>query len=206
MKPTQPTEINVNLISSSIFATLMFFAQVAVGLCLLMFAMHYFRPTQQYYTRDPQGQKNLLASLDRPNVTADSLIKWATLVATQIHTTDFANYDTNLKNISSSFTKDGYQSFLDILEQNDVEEAVKSKRIRITSIAINQAVILLESPDSWIIQVPLLITYQGMSQSSTQKYVASNLYVINVPTDQAKTGIGVNKLIENSDYNIQGMR
>lgn len=206
MKPAQPTEIDVSLISSSIFVTLTFFAQTAICLCLLIFAMHYFRPIQQYYVHDLDGQKNLVEILERPNVTADSLIKWATLVATEIHTTDFQNYDANLQNISNSFTTDGYQSFLNILAETNVESDVKSKDIRITSIAINQAVMLMEQPNAWVIQVPLLISYQGASQSSTQKYVASNLYVINVPTDQAKTGIGVNKLIETSDYNIQGMQ
>jgi len=204
MKQPQPTKIDVSLISSSIFVTLTFFAQLAIGLCLLMFMMHYFRPSQKYYIHTEAGQKKVIDGLERPNVTPEALIKWATLVATEIHTTDFQNYDLNLKNISSAFTKDGYQSYLNILEANDIESAVKSKDIRITSIAIHQAVILMETQSSWVIQVPLLISYQGASQSSTTKYVASNLYVINVPTDQATTGIGVNKLIEVSDYNITG--
>jgi hypothetical protein len=206
MTQIAPQTIDKDLISSSIFITLTLFSQITLCLCALIFTMHYLRPQQAYYIQNEADQTQLIQSMDRPNITPDALIKWATLVATEIHTTDFQNYDKNLQNISNVFTKDGYQSYLNILDATDVEKDVKFKKVDITSIAVSQSVMVYETDNEWLVQVPLLISYQANSENSSQKYVASNLYIKSVPTDQASTGIGVNKILEFNNYDIPGAK
>ena len=70
----------------------------------------------------------------------------------------------------------------------------------VSAVATGTAVILQEGPlrdvYTWRIQVPLLITYQGASTSSTQKEIAVSLLVTRVPTDQAPKGIGIAQVVD----------
>ena len=52
---------------------------------------------------------------------------------------------------------------------------------------------------SWKIQVPLLLTYQGASTTSTQKTIVVNVLVTRVPTNLAPKGIGISQVVD-GDY------
>ena len=160
-------------------------------ICIVI--VHKTRPDETYYIDDPAGNTTEVFPLSEPNVTPSSLIKWITQAATSIYTIDFYHYQDNIDSAKEYFTAAGYQDFMASLKaSNSLNKIIKDKLI-VSAVATGTAVILQEGP---LRDVPLLITYQGASTSSTQKEIAVSLLVTRVPTDQAPKGIGIAQVVD----------
>jgi len=191
--PAQPIAISSN---ATAFIGMQFFLLVALALVALMFIMHYFRPEPTYFIKDLNNNKLLVTTESKPNVSADGLVKWATLVATKMHTTDFFNYDKILSDLQADFTASGYKSLLAAFEQTNRRQDIIGKQIIVSCVAVDTGVVLAESPGEWVVQVPLLLTFQGASEGNTISYITSTLFIKEVPTNKAVKGIGVNKVLD----------
>jgi len=177
-----------------------FFTYLVVLSIICIVIVHKTRPDETYYIDDPAGNTTEVFPLSEPNVTPSSLIKWITQAATSIYTIDFYHYQDNIDSAKEYFTAAGYQDFMTSLKaSHSLNKIIKDKLI-VSAVATGTAVILQEGPlrdvYTWRIQVPLLITYQGASTSSTQKEIAVSLLVTRVPTDQAPKGIGIAQVVD----------
>ncbi len=181
-------------------AASVFFSYVAVLLIFMVLIVHATRGKERYYLNPPAGNPVEVFPLSEPNVTPSSMVKWATLAATSAYTIDFYHYQVNIDDLKEFFTTNGYRDFQNSLTSSgSLDKIIKSKLIQ-SAVAIDSAVILQEGPlrgvYTWRIQVPLLVTYQGASTSSTKKTIAVSLLVTRVPTDEAPKGIGIAQIVD----------
>ncbi len=193
-----------SLVTVSIFSSIYLFMLVSICLTVVLWFLQYNRPVVKYYVADINNDKNYISVMDEPSVSPDAILKWATIVAIQSNSTDFYNFEKNLEELKPNFTKAGYRSYLDEIANVQLEKDIKQKSIVMSAVSTSKAVIIQELEDSWLIQVPLLVTWQGASEYSTKKYLASNLYVVKVSTDVAVKGIGINQVTQVNNSTLPG--
>jgi intracellular multiplication protein IcmL len=179
-----------------------FFIYTILLMVFLIFVVNATRAKETYFVDDQAGNITEVFPLDQPNVTSASLQKWVTQAATSVYTIDFYHYQDNIDALKEYFTIAGYKDFLASLAASNSLKTIVSDNLIVSAVATGAAVILQEGPlrniYTWRIQVPLLLTYQGASTSSTQKSIAVSLLVTRVPTDQAPKGIGIAQIVDSN--------
>lgn len=181
---------------------------VFIGLLSLVIAIlaFYMRAPQRYFVYSPSNVETELFPLNEPNVTPSSLIKWATMAATSAYTLDFYQYQANIDALREFFTTDGYAKYLQSLDASDSLSRIISEKLIVSAVATDTAVILQEGELSgvytWRLQIPLLLSYQGASESSVQKTIVVSLIITRVPTTDAPKGIGIAQILD-ADYYAQ---
>jgi len=150
----------------------------------------------RYYGTITQGRTFPLTPLMEPNQSDSAVTEWANQAAISAFTLDFVNYSQQLNQASQYFTTEGWQQFLDSLQQTNNIEEIRQKRLTVTAVAQNTPVILqkgvLNGRFSWRIQMPILITYQSSSSIQQQTSVVTML-VNRISTLESYRGIGISQ-------------
>lgn len=172
--------------------------------CVLMFVLHYLQPTQTFYSVDAEEEYIQLRGLDEPNVTTKTLLRWATLAATSAYTLNFHEWETNLDKLHTYFTVAGYKNFRSALDESGFLKEIIDEKLIVA--AVNSIRPTIETPSAtpvilqegitkgrytWTIQLPLLVNFQGSSETSTSRYYVVTMLVSRVPTEEARKGIGI---------------
>lgn len=136
--------------------------------------------------------------LNEPNIATKTLLRWATLAATNAYTLDFVNYEDTIEKLRSFFTNAGHKNFLAALAANNRLADIIEQKLVVTAVNHGQPILLTEGEllglYSWKVQVPLLLNYQGASEQSTQQRIAVTMLITRVPTTEAIAGIGITQI------------
>jgi intracellular multiplication protein IcmL len=155
----------------------------------------------KYYGTITEGRTFPLIALTEPNQSDGAVTEWANQAAISAFTLDFVNYPQQLEQASQYFTKEGWEQFLESLQQGNNIEQIRQKRLTVTAVAQNTPVILqkgvLNGRYSWRIQLPILITYQSSSSIQQQTSIITML-VIRISTLESYRGIGISQFIVGS--------
>lgn len=168
-----------------------------LGLSYFSYAL---RSGGEFFASMPDNVDFQLQPLPRPNVSTRALLSWATLAATATFTIDFVNYEQNIADLRDYFTKRGYESFLNALKENKTLVTINEKKLVLSAVPIGQAVVAAEFDENnihtWIIEIPITVTYLSVSQEEKQEKLVT-LTVIQVPTSEASKGIGIERYVAN---------
>lgn len=151
-------------------------AVVAVGIATYSLTN---RPEPRYFATTTDGQIQPLVPLDRPHLSANAVTNFAVQAVTQSLTYDFANYRDDFQRSMQWFTKPtGWNSFVQAVQSSGTLDLVQRRKFNTTAVAEN-AVIVREGVQSgkytWVIQIPINVTYQSASQVTSQKLLVSVL-------------------------------
>lgn len=172
---------------------------------LVLLGVSYFqffiRSPQQYIAQTPSDELFRITAFDRPNVSTNALLNWATLAATATFSFDFVNYEKQVEALKDYFSNDGYTNFVTSLNETGMLDEIQEKKLIVSSVAIGPAIILREENKkgnhSWRIQVPLLVRYQSASVNETRQQLVEIL-VTQVSTRDAPKGIGIAQYVVQS--------
>ena len=153
------------------------------------------QPKPTYFATTSDGKLIKLIALNQPNLQTNALLQWATEAGTAAYTFNFVNYRKALQDVRQYFTKLGYQNFLSALTGSRNLEAVRSKKLVVSSVPTGAPVVLKEGVTSngryaWQVQFPMLLTYQSASDSIKQNIVVTML-ITRVPTLESERGVGI---------------
>ena len=155
-------------------------------------------PEPKYFATSISGRITPLFPLDQPNQSDSAVLQWANQAAIAAFSYNFVNYRTELQASSGFFTAEGWDQFLQALEQSNNLVAVKAKKLIVSAVATKAPVILqkglLNGVYAWRVQMPLLVTYQSASEFSQQNNVVTIL-ISRVPTLNSPRGIGIAQFI-----------
>lgn len=152
-----------------------------------------------YFQLTPNKQTVEMSALKQPVVSADALLSWATMAATQAYSINFQEYEKNLKQSRAYFTQAGYNNFIAALNADNTLADIQQNRLIVSAVPVGPPVILREGifkgNYSWQIQVPLLVNYEtgAKTDGSTKNYIV-NLFVTRVSTQEAPQGLGITQL------------
>jgi len=171
---------------------------VNILMAVLLFYVITHPPAPTYFATSISGRITPLYPLDQPNQSDSAVLQWANQAAIAAFTYNFVNYRDELQAASGFFTSDGWQQFLDALQQSNNLEAVKAKKLIVSAVATRAPIILqkglLNGRYSWRIQMPLLVTYQSASEFSQQNNVVTML-VTRISTLNSPRGIGISQFV-----------
>ena len=93
---------------------------------------------------------------------------------------------------------DGWNSFLAALTAGGVLQFIEGRRLNASTVA-QGGVITSHGTDergrhSWIVQVPVITTYESASETSRENYLAE-LRIVRLPTTEVPAGVGVAQIV-----------
>jgi len=149
---------------------------------------------ERLFSMPASGQSTPLTAIDAPYNTTGAVLEWASRAAIAAHTYGFNDYDDRLTEASHYFTKAGWADFSRALNESNTIWTVLEKRLDVTSVVVDAPIIaaegLLLNKYVWKIKVPLLVTYQSLSEKRQVGLIVTML-VQKVPGAEMKHGIGI---------------
>lgn len=155
-------------------------------------------PEPKYFATSINGRITPLSPLNQPNQSDPAVLQWANQAAIAAFSYNFVNYQTELQAASGFFTAEGWDQFLNALQQSNNLEAVKSKKLIVSAVATKAPVILqkgiLNGRFAWRVQMPMLVTYQSANEFSQANNVVTML-ISRVSTLNSPRGIGISQFV-----------
>jgi intracellular multiplication protein IcmL len=117
----------------------------------------------------------LLQALDEPNLTHTAILNMAENVVTQVLTFGFNNADERLLGMRHLFTKEAWNYFGRAYLQQGRLDLIKRNQQVLTAVATAGPVVvsegMVDDVDRWVVQVPIVTTFQAGKSSSTKRSV-----------------------------------
>jgi intracellular multiplication protein IcmL len=180
-------------------ALVVFIASLVVNILLasLLLYIIYNPPTPVYFATNANGKVTPLFSLDEPNMSDAAVLEWAYKAAVASYTYSYVNYRGQIQAASGFFTGAGWKQYVDALGDTNNLKAVISKKLIVSAQAVAEPIILqkgkLNGRFAWMIEIPLLVSYQN-NEVYTQANYQARLLIIRVPILNAPDGIGIEKI------------
>jgi intracellular multiplication protein IcmL len=135
-----------------------------------------------------------LYQLDEPNLTHTAILNMSMNVVTEVLTFGFNNADERLLSARHLFTPEAWQKFAKAYLQEGRLEKIKRNQQVLTAIASNGAVIVSEGKknrkDSWVVQMPIITTFQAGSAALPKRSVLQ-LTLVRASTIEHPEGVAI---------------
>lgn len=146
----------------------------------------------------PDGRLVKLTPLSEPIMSDGALKNWTVSAVVEAFTLGHHDWRMRLSAIRESFTDDGYESFLQGLEESRFLTRLRDN-LQVASTVARGAPVITESGVfrgrvGWRIEFPILVTFQAGRRTVTRDLVARVL-VMRVPLSERFRGIGIAQLI-----------
>lgn len=172
---------------------------VILGLIGAMyFVIHVHQPENRYFATTEDGRLIPMVALNEPNLSTPALLSWVAQASTEVMTFGFNDYRRRLQESSRNFTRTGWESFTTALQRSRIIEMVEANQQVIT--AAPQGAPILESEGlvagryQWVIQLPLVLTYQSGARTRSESLLVT-VVVVRVPRLESANGVGIEQWI-----------
>jgi intracellular multiplication protein IcmL len=169
---------------------------VSIGLnCVsTWFAVH---PLREYFASD-NGRIFPMIPMSQPYRKPGDVIQFAKDTLTRSFTMDFENYRQDLEDNRPRYTRLGFKSYIDALQNAGILELVRQKRMNM-SITAGTGVLVKDGIENgvyfWSIEIPIQIRLTGQtSELPTQRFLAT-VRVERIDTLDSIEGIGAAQLV-----------
>jgi len=172
---------------------------IALVASIAMNAYSILTPTRPLYFASENGRVIPMVPLNEPMLRDSDILAFAVSAAMESYSFNYSNYQTAFQNASQNFTPEGWASFAQSLEQSRNLEAVINRKLIVTAAATQGATILERNVDPvsgryyWIVQFPIVVTYESLSERKPQTGTAE-VTVVRRDTAEHERGIGVASL------------
>lgn len=172
---------------------------VIIGLILAMyFIINTNQPQNRYFATTEDGRLIPMVALSEPNMSAPALMSWVAQSSSEVMTFGFNDYRRRLQEASRNFTRTGWQSFTDALQKSRIIEQVEANQQFVTAIPTGAPILQSEGLSAgryqWIVQLPMLVTYQSGTKERTDRMVVT-LVIVRVPRLESPNGVGIEQWI-----------
>lgn len=172
---------------------------VIIGLLgISFFVVHTHQPENRYFATTEDGRLVPMLPLNQPNLSTPALLSWVAQASTEVMTFGFNDYRRRLQEASRSFTKRGWESFTKALQASRMIETVEANQQVITAAPSGAPIVESEGMYNgryqWVIQLPLIVTYQSGSKTRSSRLLVT-LVVVRVPRLESPNGIGIEQWI-----------
>ena len=172
---------------------------VLLGLIGAMYyVIHVHQPENRYFATTEDGRLVPMVPLNQPNLSTPALMSWVAQASTEVMTFGFNDYRRRLQEASRNFTRRGWESFTQALQKARIIEMVEANQQVVT--AAPQGAPILDSEGlvagryQWIIQLPLVLTYQSGARTKSDNLLVS-VVVVRVPRLESPNGVGIEQWI-----------
>jgi len=183
------------LIKIALFQGVAVLALIATFLVFL----NIYTPTRTYFATTEDGRVVPMIPLSQANLSRPALLSWAAQAASETMTFGFHDYRRRLQESSRHFTRKGWWSFTQALQDSGMIETVNENRQVLTAIPRSAPTILAEglTPAGvyrWEVEMPMQITYE-LGQSKRSDAMNIRLVIVRVPKLESTNGVGIEQWI-----------
>ncbi len=168
---------------------------IIVGLIAAMFFLiKVHQPENRYFATTEDGRLIPMVSLNQPNLSNPALMSWVAQAATEVMTFGFNDYRRRLQESSRFFTRRGWESFTGALQSARILESIEANSQVISAAPRGAPVLQSQSVENgqyqWVVQVPLVLSYQSGSQKRSDQWIVT-LVIVRVPRLESPNGVGI---------------
>lgn len=172
---------------------------VILGLLGVIFAIiGAYQPENRYFATTEDGRLVPMEPLSQPNLSNPALLSWAAQSVAETMTFGFHDYRRRLQESSRFFTRRGWGSFVQALQESGMIEAVEQRRQVITAAPRAAPTILsegiLNGNYTWQVELPMMVTYQ-LGQEQRNMSMTVRLLIVRVPKLESPNGVGIEQWI-----------
>ena len=172
---------------------------VIVGLIgVIFFVIQTNQPENRYFATTEDGRLVPMVALSEPNLSTPALMSWVAQSSTEVMTFGFNDYKRRLQESSRNFTAKGWESFTQALQRSRIIEMMETNQQVMT--AAPQGAPVLQSEGlvmgryQWIVQIPMILSYQAGQKSRSDKLLIT-LVIVRVPRLESPSGVGIEQWI-----------
>ena len=174
-------------------------AIVIVGLIGAMFyVVKVHQPENRYFATTEDGRLIPLVALNEPNLSTPALMSWVAQATTEVMTFGFSDYRRRLQEASRNFTRKGWESFTQALQRSRIIEMVEANQQVVTAAPQGAPIVqsegLVNGRYQWVVQLPMILTYQAGSKTRSDALMVT-LVVVRVPRLESPNGVGIEQWI-----------
>lgn len=168
------------------------------SLVALSFYLHITKPQPLTFPVDQEWRVQSDVPLTDPYVTQDVVFQWLNDTFNKVFILDFIHYNDQLQSYQRYFTDNGWNVFLNHLNNYANYNTVQTNRLFVTSVPIgvpsplNQGI--LTGRYFWLIELPVTVKYDGMSPSSPVN-LKLQVRIVRVSTLTNLAGIGIDDML-----------
>ncbi len=155
------------------------------------------RPIENILVENQAGQLVQVTPLSEPVQAMSFIETWMTQAIVAANTYDFANYRYQLTQARPFFTKDGWDSWLKALQDSGNLEAVIQNKTIISAVPAGAPVETAQGVVSgiytWKFQIPIILSYNKLGSTSTQK-VYFLVTIVRVPVQDNPQALGIQSI------------
>jgi intracellular multiplication protein IcmL len=156
------------------------------------------QPSPKYFATTDTGKIIPLIPLDQPNINSDAIRQWATNAAVSFYSYNFVNYRQTFSDSKKYFTSEGWQAFLQQLQDSGNLKTVQDKKLIVSAVPTGVPVIQNEGVFKgryfWRIQIPMLISYEGEGGSFHNNLLVT-MTIQRISTLDREDGVGVEAFV-----------
>lgn len=172
---------------------------VIIGLLGAMyFVIHVHQPENRYFATTEDGRLVPMVALSDPNLSTPALMSWVAQASTEVMTFGFNDYRRRLQEASRNFTRRGWESFTVALQKSRIIEMVEANQQVVTAAPRGAPILQSEGVFGgryqWVIQLPLIVTYQSGNRTNVTPLLVT-LVVVRVPRLESPNGVGIEQWI-----------
>lgn len=172
---------------------------VIIGLIgCMFFVVKIHQPENIYFATTEDGRLVPMVPLRQPNLSTPALMSWVAQSATEVMTFGFNDFRRRLQEASRNFTRTGWESFTSALQKSRIIEMVEANQQVVT--AAPQGAPILQSEGlsngryQWIVQLPMVVTYQAGARTRSDSLLIT-LVIVRVPRLESPNGVGIEQWI-----------
>lgn len=183
------------LVKIALFQGISVFALIVTFIVFL----NIYTPSRTYFATTEDGRVVPMIPLSQANLSRPALLSWAAQAASETMTFGFHDYRRRLQESSRHFTRRGWGSFTQALQESGMIDTVTKNRQVLTAIPRSAPVVLAEGlmPNGvyrWEVEMPMLITYE-LGQSKKSDSLNVRLVIVRVPKLESANGVGIEQWI-----------
>ena len=157
------------------------------------------RPEPRYFAAKADGGILPLVPVSSPFLTDGQVTNFAVEAVTRALTMDFANWRSDLSGASAYFERpDGWNNFLDAINDSGMLSYIREHRLVSTVVATGAVIVSAGLDDrkrySWVVQIPLNVTYESASEISRDSLVAE-MSISRLPTWEVPEAVGITRIL-----------
>jgi len=174
------------------------FCIIGLILSFIVF-LNIYTPKRTYFATTEDGRVVPMIPLSQANLSKSALLSWAAQAASETMTFGFHDYRRRLQESSRYFTRLGWGSFTQALQESGMIETVTKNRQVVAATIRSAPTVLAEglTPSGvyrWEVEMPMLVTYELGKARQTDTMII-RLVIVRVPKLESVNGVGIEQWI-----------
>lgn len=194
-------ELNDSFYRDRFWKVILLFACMVIAIILLAVTSVYLmvtKPPPQYFRVGDEWRTQPIVPINQAYLARADILQWTRDALQQVFTLDFIHYQDELESYKKFFTPDGWIVFQNQIN-NYVNYDVMKTGMLFSVVAPDQAPYvvnqgLLSGRYAWWVQMPIRISFTGVSKKADEKLTLQVL-VARVPTTENLDGVAIDNII-----------